>query len=81
MEEFLLQYKRDFQDRGTNYMVAVVEEMLEMNLSFEDLKEMAVECKAERDRHTQFNVKFMYYWGVQTYLEDMVRQYEKREVK
>lgn len=76
---FLEQRKIDFHDRGTHYMVPMVEEMLQMDLTVDDLQEFVVECKAERDRHTQYNLKFMYYWAVQTYLQDMVDCF-KREI-
>lgn len=80
MQEFLQNRLVAFDERGTTFMVPVVREMLEMSLeSSSDLHEFVVECLAERNRHADFNLKFMYYWSVHTYLVDMFDCFQRLE--
>lgn len=78
MRCFLEEKKVEFADRGTMYMVPMLDEMLQMDLKcVDDLQEFVVECKAERDRHERYSLKFQYYWAVLTYMTDLVEQFKR----
>jgi siroheme synthase (precorrin-2 oxidase/ferrochelatase) len=78
MRKFLEERRDAFEERGTGFMVPMVEEMLEMSIeTADDLREFVDECLSERNRHTKFSMKFMYYWSVHTYMRDMLEDYER----
>lgn len=73
MKQFLEEKAKDFEERGTTYMVPMLQEMIEMEIStLDDLHEMRKVCVEERNRHQKFSVKFQYYWSIMTYLDDMI---------
>lgn len=78
MHKFLSARAEAFDERGTAYMVPTIQEMLLMEINdSNDLQEFADECLAERNRHATFNLKFMYYWSVHTYIIDLIECYKR----
>lgn len=70
---YLKQRQVEFKERGTFYMVPIVQQMLDEGVnSVEDLKQKLVECSRQKESFEKFSVKYQYYWGIETYLQDMV---------
>lgn len=75
MKEYLESCKVDFQNRGTTFMVGVIDDVIATNPK--DFDEIIKTLKENRDNQEKFSVEFQYFWSVLTYFEDMKRYYKK----
>lgn len=75
--EFLESKKQSFADRGTAFMVPVIETWIQSNKSsFEDLFD---EYMKERSKFERFSIDFMYNWSIMTYIKSLSDAYQRYE--
>lgn len=75
MDKFLEEMKDKFRDRGTVFMIPVIDELLERGI--EDFDDYLVEVTKTRDSFERYSVDFMYWWSVQTFVVDMKTHFVK----
>lgn len=75
--EFLESKKESFADRGTMFMVPLIETWIQSNKSsFEDLFD---EYMNKRSKHERFSIDFMYNWSIMTYIKSLSDAYQRQE--
>ena len=79
LNEFLESSKKEYHDRGTIYMVDVIDKLISLNLN--NLTEVVKETRIKRDSFEKYSVDFQYYWSVLTYVEDLDRRFREIESK
>lgn len=54
---YLTQAKEKFNQRGTAYMVRVLDDIIESNITLEQAID---QCQQSRDQHAKYSVEFQY---------------------
>ena len=68
LHEYLQLAKQKFSERGTQYMLSVIDTMIAEQQSFEQAIEQA---RRNRNSYDRFSLDYQYYWSVLTYLESL----------
>ena len=68
LADYLTQAQERFKQRGTAYMVQVLDEIIESNIT---LEQSIDQCQQSRDQHARYSIEFQYYWSVLTYLKSL----------
>lgn len=66
--DYLQLAKQKFSERGTQYMLSVIDTMIAEQQSFEQAIEQA---RRNRNSYDRFSLDYQYYWSVLTYLESL----------
>ena len=78
LKEYIAGRIPSYEKEGLLHLPKFAREVLDQdNLTLDDLREMVVECKAERDRHVRFSMKYQYYWSLMGGVEDIVISYAR----
>lgn len=73
--EFFQASKKNFEDRGTLFMVPMLESWIQSNKSsFVDLFD---EYMKERSKYEKFSIDFMYNWSIMTYIKSLEAEYAR----
>ena len=75
MNKFLEEMKDKFRDRGTVFMIPIIDELLERKI--EDFDDYLIEVTEKRDSFELYSIDFMYWWSVQTFVVDMKTHFVK----
>lgn len=73
LRAYLKQKQADFEERGTSYMVPVIQEILDKGINNVDgLKQKLLELSQQKEESVKYSAEFQYLWGVCTYLQDLI---------